>query len=157
MTEQVMEERAIVLPDWPQPAVAAEPRVWADESSLLIRYRTADEKIAVVHFPLCSYLAFGAPNDEALGGHPLYSRGLQFYSVHEVVHSSLIEILERRNSVHPQHDPKSYLRDKKHYVFTFEDSTLECVVSEGERWKPTVKICGSKSEEEREWQRASDA
>jgi hypothetical protein len=154
MPEQVAEERAIVLPDWPQPAVVASPRIWADDLALLLRYRTADDKICVVRFPLCNYVAFGAPNDEALGGHPLYGRGLQFYSVHEVVHSSLIKMLERRNSVHPRHDPELYLRDMKHYVFTFQDSTLECVVSEGEWWKPTVKVCNSGNEAEQEWRRA---
>ncbi len=157
MPEKTAEERAIVLPDWPQPAVVAEPRICADDSSLLLRYRTGDEKIVVVRFPLCNYLALGAPNDEALGGHPLYSRGLKHYSVHEVVHSSLMKLLERRNSVHPRHDPESYLRDKKHYVFTFQDSTLECVVSEGEWWKPTGKVCDSESEAEEEWRRSGDA
>jgi hypothetical protein len=45
----------------------------------------------------------------------------------------------------------------KHYIFTFQDSTLECVVSEGQWWKPTVKVCGSETEADEEWQRASDA
>ena len=156
MAQRAAEERAVVLDDWPQPAVVAEPRLRADDFALLLRYRTADDKIVVVRFPLCNYVIFGAPNDEALGGHPLYSRGLKHYSVHEVRHSSLIEMLERRNSVHPRHDRESYVRDKRHYVFTFQDSTLECVVNEGEWWKPTVKVCNSEGEAERACQ-ASDA
>ena len=112
-------ERAIVLDHWPQPAVVAEPRLCADGSALLLRYRTVDNKIVVVRFPLCTYVIFGAQNDEAIGGHPLYSRGLKLYSVHEIASSSLIEMLERRNSVHPRHDRESYLHNKKHYVFTF--------------------------------------
>jgi len=31
---------------------------------------------------------FGGPNDEALGGHPLYERGLGRYGVYEVFNSS---------------------------------------------------------------------
>lgn len=154
MSDEIEEECAIVLPDWQQPAVVAEPRIFGDDSSLVIRYRAAEGKIVVVRFPLCDYVIFGAPNDEALGGHPLASRGLQFYSVHEVLHSSLMKMLERRNSVHHGHDPEWFLRDKKHYVFTFQDSTLECVVSEGEWWRPTVKVVDSDSEAEQEWQRA---
>jgi hypothetical protein len=156
MAGQVAEERAIVLPDWPQPAVVGSPRISADDSSLLIRYRTPDDKIVVVRFPLCNYVVFGAPNDEALNGHPLYSRGLKFYSVHEVLHSSTIEMLVRRNSVHPRHDPDLF-QDMRHYIFTFQDSTLECVVSEGQWWKATIRVCGSESEADEEWHRTSDA
>lgn len=152
MAQRAAEEHAIVLDDWPKPAVVAEPRVWADDSTLLFRYRTSDDKIAVLRFPLCSYLAFGAPNDEALSGHPLSSRGLKHYSVHEVVHSSLIAVLERRNSIHPRHDRELYLRDKRHYIFTFQDSTLEFVVNLGEWWKPTIQVCDSEDEAEQAWQ-----
>lgn len=151
MAQKAAQEQAVVLDDWTQPAVVAMPRLYADDSGLLIRYRTAEDKIVVVRFPLCNYMVFGAPNDEALNGHPLYGRGLKHFSVHEVVRSSLIESLERRNSVHPRHNRESYLRDKRHYVFTFQDSTLECVVDEGEWWKPTVRVCDSEGEAERAW------
>ncbi len=148
---QASEERAVVLPNWPQPATVAEPRIRADDSSLSIRYRSEDEKTVVVRFRLCSYLIFGAPNDEALGGHPLANRGLEFYSVHEVVHSSIIQMLERRNSIHPRHDRDLFLRDKKHYLFTFQDSTLECVVNEGEWWRPAILVFDSDLEVDGEW------
>ena len=157
MSAQVPEEHAIVLADWPQPAVVAELRAYADESSLLIRYRGASEGSVVARFPLCHYMAFGAPNDKALGGHPLANRGLKFYSVHEVVNSTLLQMLERRNSVHPRHDRESYLRGKRHYVFTFQDSTLECVVTEGEWWKPTIGLFASDSEADIEWRRQVNA
>jgi hypothetical protein len=152
MPQQGNDERAILLPDWPQPAVVAELRTYADESSLVVRYRAAEDKLVVVRFPLCMYVVFGAPNDEALGGHPLWNRGLEFYSVHEVISSSLIAMLERRNSVHPRHDPELYFRDTKHYVLTFQDSTLECVVCEGEHWKPTIRVFDSEAEAESQWQ-----
>jgi hypothetical protein len=114
------------------------PEVSADDTSLSIMYLTAAGKYAVIHFPLCSAFTFGSPNDEALSGHPLYGMGLQFYSVHRVENSSWISLLERRNSVHPSHDRQRFLEDKRHYVFTFHDSTLECVVNEGKWWKPEI-------------------
>lgn len=157
MAKLAEEERAIVLYGWPQPAVVAEPRICADDSSLLLRYLTAEDRIVVVRFPLYTYATFGAPNDEALAGHPLYRRGLKHYSVHEIVGSSVIEMLERRNSVHPRHDRDSFLRDRKHYVFTFQDSTLECVFDDGGFWTPTVKVCDSESEATQEWHRRRDA
>ena len=151
MAQRVPQEHAVVLDDWPQPAIVAAPRLCANSTALLLRYREAHDKIIVVRCPLYTYVAFGAPNDEALGGHPLYSCGLKHYSVHEVVHSSRIEWLERRNSVHPRHDRESYLQDMRHYIFTFQDSTLECVVNEGEWWKPTVRVCNSEGEAELAW------
>jgi len=132
------DERAVVMPEWPQPEAGAPcPIAVADDVSLSIRYRAQSGKIVVVHFPLCSIFTFGLPNDEALAGHPLYGRGLEFYSVHRVENSAWIAQLERQNSVHPRHDRRRFLEDMKHFVFTFHDSTLECVVTEGRFW-PTV-------------------
>jgi hypothetical protein len=156
MFESDNHETVVVLDDWPQPQVVAEAQIRADEHALVVRYRTADEKIAVIRFPLCNYVAFGAPNDEALGGHPLSPLGLTLYSVHEVKNSSLVRMLEQRNSVHPRHDRANYLKDKKHYLFTFQDSTLECVVDEGEWWKPQIAVVATDDEAERAW-RSGDA
>jgi hypothetical protein len=128
-----------------------------DDTSLSIRYRTAHEQFAVIRFPLCTYLIFGAPNDEALGGHPLSTNGLQFYSVHEVLHSSLIQLLEHRNAVHPRHSRDDFVRTKRHYIFTFQDSTLECVVDEGEWWKPTITLFNTEEEVDQFWQALKQA
>jgi hypothetical protein len=49
------------------------------------------------------------------------------------------------------------LHYRKHYVFTFQDSTLECVVNEGEWWKPTIKVCDSEEEAAQAWKQGSDA
>ena len=133
-------ERAIPLSDWPQPdAGAPMPEVFADDTSLSLTYLTAAGKYAAIHFPLSSIFTFGAPNDEVLAGHPLYGKGLQFYSVHRVEDSSWLLELERRNSGHPRHDRSRFLEDKRHYIFTFHDSTLECVVNEGKWWKPEIQ------------------
>jgi hypothetical protein len=143
-------ERAIVLHDWPQPAVVAEPKVTANEIQLSLIYRTESDRFAAVNFPLCMYFALGAPNDEALGGHPLARAGLKHYSVHEVLNSSLIRELERRNSVHPRHNRATFLENLKHYVFTFQDSTLDCVVEGGPSWPPGVSVVHTAEEALRE-------
>lgn len=70
---------------------------------------------------------FGPPNDEAFYGHPLAKRGLRPYSVFEVRHSSWLRRLELMNSVHPNHDSERFLTRRRHFVFTFHDSTIECI------------------------------
>lgn len=153
MVDASKEERAVVLAEWPQPAAGApQPRVLANDKSLSVCYRTDKQQFAIIRFPLCTYLTFGAPNDEALSGHPLTKCGLTFYSVHEVYNSSLIHLLERRNSVHPRHNQVVFLKNSKHYIFTFHDSTLECVINVGEFWKPTIEIFEEEEEAERFWQ-----
>jgi hypothetical protein len=69
----------------------------------------------------------GPPNDEALLGHPLAARGLSHYGAYEVIDSSWIRKLERMNSVHDRHDSSRFFKDKRHFVFTFHDSTFECI------------------------------
>jgi hypothetical protein len=118
---------------------------------LCLSYTAAGDKIAVVQFPLVKIFQFGSPNDEALGGHPLYKDGLKFYQVHRIENSPWIAELERRNSVHPQHDRDRFLKDLVHYVFTFQDSTLECVVNEGQFWKPEIQVFSSDDEARAAW------
>ncbi len=129
-----------VLADWPQPCTVGEPRVQAGEGPLRISYLTSDDKVAVVEFPVCHRLIYGHPNEEVLHGHPLYRRGLRFFSVHRVLNSSRLAALERANSVHRRHDAGSYLEDKEHYVFTFQDATLECLVTTGQHFPPKIQV-----------------
>ena len=84
------------------------------------------ELVAIVSFSSCYAHMFGPPNDEAFRGHPLASRGLRPYGAYEVKESSWIRRLERMNSVHDYHDPERFRR-RRHFVFTFHDSTFECV------------------------------
>jgi len=140
-----------LLDSWPQPSTVAEAVVHANERTLRLRYQAQNESVAVITFPLVSIFQFGAPNDEALGGHPLTKLGLKFYSVHKVENSPWVQELEKRNSVHPQHNRTRFMKDKVHYVFTFQDSTLDLVANEGEYWKPQIQICPSASEAEKLW------
>jgi hypothetical protein len=79
---------------------------------------------AIIEIVRCSITKFGYPNDEALAGHPLFSRGLTFYGVFEVLNSSWIQQMTSQNRVC---FPKTEHSDQKHYIFAFHDSTFECV------------------------------
>lgn len=144
-------DRVEVLVDWPQPVVVAEPRLFADEHGFLLFYGVKGDHFAVVRSRHCTYLSFGAPNDEALGGHPLSKNGLQFYTFHEVHSSSLIRELERRNSIHPRHNA-SMFRDKRHIIATFQDSTFECVITTREPDDLKIEVCNSLESAMRAWQ-----
>jgi hypothetical protein len=84
------------------------------------------KSVALVEFVGAHAVMFGGPNDEALGGHRLYGRGLEYHAIHEVHASSWITEAERVNSVHPHHQGgwHAWLR---HFVITFHDETLECL------------------------------
>lgn len=69
---------------------------------------------------------FGPPSDEIFERRPLASRGLKPYSVFEVKSSPWIRSLVHMNSVHPRHDPDRFA-DERHFIFTFRDSTFECI------------------------------
>jgi hypothetical protein len=87
-----------------------------------------EEEVVVVQFGGVRALMFGAPNDEALHGHPLAGRGLDAYGAYRIEQSSWVRRLERMNRVHPQHSAESFLR-LQHFILTFHDSILECVAS----------------------------
>lgn len=140
-------EVAITISTWPLPDPGAPcPSIVADDSSLLVKYFTADDKTAVIYFPRCTLFTFGLPNDETIAGHPLYAHGLKPYAIHVVQNSTWIDQIERRNAVHPRHDRDSFLEDLNHYIFTFHDSTLECIVTEGRFWQPEINAFDSESE-----------
>jgi hypothetical protein len=123
---------------------APQPLVIADEHRLVLAYvmqylsptsehgvrgvgpSPTDQPIAMVTFSPCYAHMSGPPNDEAMSGHPLSSKGLSSNCVVEVKNSSWIRTLERMNSVHPLHRPIRY-KTYRHVIFAFHDSTFECV------------------------------
>ncbi len=125
------EPKVIKLNDWPRPNTSPEAAVVATESSLLLRYYTGEDEVALVEFPLVRSFKFGSPNDESLTGHPLKAFGLEYYCAHEVKNSPWVRELEKQNSVHPKHEKEKYISSSKHYIITFQDSTLECVAIQG--------------------------
>ena len=140
-------ETAQVLESWPQPGTGnAGPRIRTGNRSLVVAYPLPSEEVAVVEFPVCVQLTYGQPNDEALQSHPLYGKGLKFYSVHRIHNSSKLAALERANSIHPQHDAATFIKNRHHYVFTFQDATLECVVLAGDGHAPKIQVVRSWAE-----------
>src|SRR5438128_1334934 len=121
-------DRVLPLEDVPQSSVGAPiPLVLSDEFTTVVAYyveetpqqrdgsrvravdrRAADESVALVRFRLCYAAMFGPPNDEALEGHPLASRGLEPYGSFVIEDSSWLRRLERMNSVHPCHKPERF-------------------------------------------------
>ena len=75
----------------------------------------------------CSITKFGYPNDEALRGHPLYKRGLHAYGVFEVRNSTWIKQMTEQNRVA---FPNTRDSTRRHFIFSFHDSTFECVAEE---------------------------
>jgi len=138
------------LAQLPQSSVGAPcPVVYAEEHLLRIAYyletdaRAPDWKAASIRPPrpnwsddLCAVVSFvrpyahmfGPPNDEAFSGHPLAARGLEPHSVFEIEESSWHRGLVQMNAVHPYHKAEQFA-DLKHWVFSFHDTTFECIAS----------------------------
>ena len=62
---------------------------------------------------------FGAPSDHSISRHALYGKGLKYYSVGEVHNSKWY------SELFPNSDPKK--TELRHLIFTFHDSTFECL------------------------------
>jgi len=120
----------VPITEIPKPdAGAPTPAISASEFCVAVAYYAAGSQDAVALVTFDSYAhMFGPPNDEALDGHPLYSRGLDFYMAFEVQQSSWIRSLERMNRVHVRHDPAPFV-GYRHFIITFHDSTFECVAN----------------------------
>lgn len=106
------------------------PKNWDGTSVRAIDTHVEGEPVAVVQFTHCTAHMFGPPNDETFSGHPLSNRGLCPYGVFEVKQSSWIRKLERMNAVHPYHDKERFMKNKRHFVFAFHDSTFECIAAD---------------------------
>ena len=140
-------DRVKELKDIPQSSVGAPiPVVIAGEDSLAVAFYaetydrewdgstvrkvdpdTKERSVVIVRFDDCYAHLFGPPNSEAFSGHPLYERGLRPFRNFEVANSSWVATLEKMNSVHPYHGKRSFLKDKRHFVLAFHDSTFECI------------------------------
>jgi hypothetical protein len=124
-------DKVITLDDLPRPDAGSPfPIVFSDDQNLLLSYDISlhVEGRVVLRFNRAHAHYFGAPNDEALHGHPLYSRGLRCYGIFEVLESSWKRCLEKVNRVHRQHDPDSF-NSIRHFIITFHDKTFECLAN----------------------------
>jgi hypothetical protein len=137
-------DRVIEAHDAPRPDSGASlPFVMSDEQRVLLAYMVSelDEvvtssvksmtpdspgHVALVEFARpCAHM-FGPPNDEAFAGHPLAERGLRPYGVFQIEDSSWIRQLAKMNENQIHHSQNRYRRFR-HYIFSFHDSTFECV------------------------------
>ncbi|MFM0339000.1 hypothetical protein [Paraburkholderia fungorum] len=129
------EDQVVLLDAVPHPAVdAAEPFIVASDRRVILSYPIAecdferfgpfdpdDDPFCAVLFPDAVFHRLGPPGGDDLDIHPLALQGLNAYSVHEVINSSLAaEISGFVSSVPAQ----------RHFIITFQDSTFECVASD---------------------------
>ncbi len=79
----------------------------------------------------CSQAAImGSPNDEAIEGHRLYSRGLSdLLWAGKVEQSEWIADLERRNRVHDRHAPARFAR-LTHFILPLKEDTVEVIAEQ---------------------------
>ena len=134
-------EEVVVIPfdlDIPWDTGAPEVKLFSTEYKTILCYYNFDdaynengdisisERTVLIEFDRCILHKFGSPNDETLGGHPLYKKGLKFYSAHVVRNSNWIEEIKNISKIHDRYLPGMY-DDMKHYIFCFKDSTYECI------------------------------
>jgi hypothetical protein len=111
--------------DWtPDPGAPAPLLVQNEDRAALIFESTPSGESVLLEFGGCLLTRFGYPNDEALAGHQLYSKGLRSYGVFEVEESAWIADIVARNAVS---FPLAGLPSLRHFVITFHDSTFECL------------------------------
>lgn len=109
---------------------AAEAVLLTDEFGTVVLAMRAhlddpDDRCVVLRWEGVRWNAWGAPNDEARWGHPLWSKGLGEILWSGVVQdSALLSELEHRNRVHPRHDPSRY-RSLTHWVVLTKERTAE--------------------------------
>jgi hypothetical protein len=87
----------------------------------------ADQRHVVLVWRRARAVRMEPPNDKAISGHRLYDLGLrEVHWVGEVRESALIADLERRNRVHPRHDPRRY-DNLRHWVVRLKGRIVEVV------------------------------
>ncbi len=125
------------------------PDDWNSSSIRVVGPESVKEHAIIVTFSSPYAHMFGPPNDEAFLGHPLSNRGLKPYGAFEIKNSSWLRELEKLNSVHPEHNKESFIENKKHFIFSFHDSTFECIAESFEyntQTDSTINIISSLSQ-----------
>lgn len=85
--------------------------------------------LALVEFIRPFTHRFGTVNDEAGHGHPLYSKGLEFYSAHIVENSTWIDALKTMHKVHPYFNENTWTA-RKHFLLFFHDEMFEIIAQD---------------------------
>ena len=109
----------------------------------------SDSLVALVSFKNCYDVKMGGINDEVIGHHPLWKRGLCAYGAYEIYNSSWISELQEINSHHPQYRTEYWI-NYKHYFFAFHDEMFECIAEDFEvlvyrgKYKEVAKLAFEK-------------
>jgi hypothetical protein len=114
-------DSVVAVVELPKPtAGAGEPALFASEYVLQIAYYvySGDDAVALVTFSGPEAHYFGPPHVDAVGRHPLHSRGLDIYGAFEVNDSSWIRELRQL---------AGYCIEGRHFILTFHDITFECI------------------------------
>jgi len=90
---------------------------------------TAEATFVELTFTRCASIRFGSPNDEALSGHPLWGRGLEFYQAHLVRNSTWLDEQIAINSAHDRHNEATW-RELNHYLIGFHDEMFEALAAD---------------------------
>jgi hypothetical protein len=96
--------------------------VATQRQTFLLMERDGDQ-VRAIKFDSAN-IKYGAPNDEARGGHPLAKYGLGLYGLFEVKNSPWIIEAMTANRVHPSHSD-SLFAGQRHFVACFKDVMLE--------------------------------
>lgn len=92
---------------------------WDGKTVKVVSPKETQDMIAVVEFRAW-YAALGVPNDEGLSGHPLWGKGLDYYT------PLIVKNSHRIKNICNMFPPK-WAEKLVHYIFPFHDSTFECV------------------------------
>lgn len=124
------EELVVPVAGPPQCDVGApSPVLVAGAEGTSVAYDRQDSDRCLLTFRNVDSVLFGGSNDEALSGHRLWGRGLQFYAFQEVINSAWIAQREAENSVHEYHRGGWHAR-LRHFIYTFHDETFECIAAD---------------------------
>lgn len=108
-------------------AILLSADVGSSTLALNARQNDPDGRCVVLKWAGCLYASMASPNDEAISGHRLWTRGLQRLLWAGVVHDSeLIARLERQNRVHPMHHA-ARCDGLKHYLLPLKECVVEVV------------------------------
>lgn len=81
---------------------------------------------AVVELPDCLITRFGHPNDEGRWKYPFYQDVT--YGIYEVINSGWVkQLMEFRKVRFPNPNPDWWGPEGRHFIFTFHDSSFECI------------------------------
>src|SRR5258708_14469275 len=126
--------------------------VVAEEGKLVLAYwlvaeppcHPSAQPLGIVRFHHPCFHLFGPPGEDAISGHPLSGRGLYPGGAFRVDGSSLVRHLARMTDVEGS-NPTNF-EALAHFIFTFHDSTFECVA---ESFEATVEQVGLDEEHAR--------